>query len=149
MAAKAILVNQGRDAMITYFRNSVTTPQSNKLYIADFVLLTGISGDPVVEKIWDGSGTGEDLSSYMIVGDDGSPADARFAIDDRTQESGRKLRLWCVVPTNFSTDDATIDGIAILFKKQDNTYGLLGYGTREGENKVAGTDLTLFFDVQM
>ena len=149
MAAKSILVNQGRDAMITYFRNSVTTPQSNKLYIADFVLLTGISGDPVIDKIWDESGTGEDLSSYMIVGDDGSTADARFSIGDRTQESGRKLRLWCVVPTNFSTENAKIDGIAILFKRQDNTYGLLGYGTREGENKVAGTDLTLFFDIQM
>lgn len=149
MSAKAILVNQGRDAMITYFRNSVATPQSNKLYIAEFVLLTGISGDPLIDKIWDESGTGEDLSPFMIIGDNGSPANARFSIDDRTQESGRKLRLWCVVPTNFSTEGATIDGIAILFKKQDDTYGLLGYGTREGENKVAGTDLTLFFDVQM
>lgn len=149
MVAKAILVNECRDEMISYFRNSIADgTQTNKFYFADFVLLTGITGDPVVEKIWDGSGTGDDISQYLLVGDDGSPADGRFSISDRTQGAGKKLRFQCVVPTAFSTLGQTIDGIAILIKKSDNTYILGGYGTREGENKVAGTDLTLYFDVQ-
>lgn len=146
--APAIVVNTGRDKMITYFRNSDEDTQINKLYMKEFVLLTGITEDPVVERVWDETGLGQDLSPYMIVGDvSGTPTDARFTIADRLQESGEKLRLQCEIPTAFSTEGDPIDGIAILYYTEDDEVGLMAYGVKEGSNKVAGTDRTDYVDI--
>lgn len=149
MATSAIVVNEGRNALITYLRNSQETPQTNKYYIKEFVLLTGITGNALVEKVWNETGMGNDLSQYMIAGElGGTPTSARFNIADRTQEAGEKLRLHCVVPTLYDTLGTLIEGVAVLFYKQDTTVGLWGYVTFDGQNKVTGSDLEIFADIQ-
>ena len=147
--ANAIIVNQGRDALITYLRNSNADPQENKFYFSYFVLLTGISGDPVVEKVWDETSSGYDLFPHMIEGTlSSTPTIAKFEIPNRSQISGRKLRFTCSVPSGFSTDDSDITGLAILYTTEDSETGLFAYGTMSGENKISGTDLTMYLDCQ-
>lgn len=142
MAVSSIIVDEGRDQLITYFRNSSASSQTDKLYFKEFHLLTGISGSAVTNKVWDETELGDDISGYLIT-------DATFDISNRTQESGKKLRLHLVVPTEFDTGEDTIDGVAIRLQNQGGTKYLLGYATFDGFNKVAGTDLTIYFDIQM
>ena len=149
MTISAIVVNQGRDALITYLRNSQASPQLDKFFLKEFVLLTGISGSTTLDKIWDESGTGLDLSQYMITGElDSVTTDARFDISDRTQDSGRKLKLHCVIPTLYDTLGTLITGLAVLYKNEDDEVGLFGYMTFDGQNKVSGSDQTIFASVQ-
>ena len=149
MPTSSILVNQGRDVLIDYMKNSEKSPQINKFFVSEFVLLTGITGNAVVEKIWDESGTGLDLSQYMITGElDGAPADARFSISNRTQGAGKQVRFHCVVPTLFDTLGTLIQGLAVLYTTESNEIGLFQYSTFDGQNKISGSDLEIFADLQ-
>lgn len=145
----AIVVNTGRDAIITYLRNSNASSQTNKFIVEKCVLLTGISGPTVVEKVWNNTGTGNDISQYMLSGKlDGTPTDGIFTISNRTQETGKILRFHCVIPTLFDSLGELITGLALLTKDQSNAVALFGYVTFEGQNKVSGSDLEIFADVQ-
>jgi hypothetical protein len=140
MSISSIIVDEGRDQLISYFRNSSATTQTSKLYFKEFHLLTGITGTAITNKVWDGTEEGNDISGHLISG-------ATFDISNRTQESGRKLRLHLVVPSNFDSGDSNIDGVAIRLQNESGEKYLLGYATFSGFNKVAGTDLTIYFDI--
>jgi hypothetical protein len=149
MPTSAIMVNEGRDVLISYLRNSSNASQNNKFYVKEFVLLTGITGEALIQKVWNESGTGEDLSQYMLTGElDGVAADARFDISDRTQEAGRRLRFQCVVPTLFDSLGSLIQGVAVLALNESNQTKLFGYITFEGQNKVSGSDLEIYAELQ-
>jgi hypothetical protein len=146
----AIVVNDGRLATIDYLKNSVSgaTPgtQINKFFLKEFWLLNGVSGGADVTAYWDppeGSPPPENLYQFRLAND------SFWDINNRTTETGYKLRLTLVVPNAYDTGASTIDGVAIIAEDMSGNEFLYAYGIIDsGPNKPAGFDLTLFVDVQ-
>lgn len=141
MAKSAIIVNEGRTALISYLRNSAYSSQSNQFYLKEFRLLNGVSGVTDANKDWDLSEDANDLSQYLIT-------DGDFAISNRTAETGNILRLHLTIPSEYTTSGTDIEGVAIIAENESAEEFLFGWATFTGFNKVAGLDITLYFDVQ-
>ena len=146
----AIVVNDGRLANINYLKNSasgaVGQPQVDKFYLKEFWLLNGISGTAVTTKYWDPLESPvqpDNIYQYRLA------VDSNWLINNRTAETGNKLRLTLVVPNAYSTGSDTIDGIAVIAEDMNGDEFLYAYGTiSEGPNKPSGFDLSLYMDIQ-
>jgi hypothetical protein len=141
MAHPALLVNEGRDALITYLLNDSYGSQDDTIFLKQFKLYTNLTGSPVQID------TLASLSTKLITG-------GTFDIASRQLLAGNILRCNCITDSAWSSGLDDIAGIGITFEKLDGAgpgtvEGLLGYAIFDTPfNKPADTNLSFRVDFQ-
>ena len=124
MSTRATMTNEGRQALITYCRNSAATSQTNKFFIKSFKLFENQSGNPSQTT------TLATLNADLIL-------DATFDVASRTEETGNILRIDCVVTPSFSTVASLVTAIGVVFEEENND-NIVAVTTGTKLFKVAG-----------